>query len=76
MIPPLTVWAVTKLLETPQVKRKLQEVDARAYVKKRDAARAVRRAGRNAAKNRILVAAGAAAVAVGISMMAKATRPK
>ena len=77
MIAPLAIWAVTKLLDTRSVKKTLQDVDARAYVKKRDAGRALRRAGRNAAKNRTWLAAGAAAVAVGIGMMAKATtRPK
>src|SRR5258706_484349 len=50
MIAPLTVWAVTKLLETRAVKERLQEVDAHAYSKKRQAGRALRRAGRNAAR--------------------------
>jgi len=76
MIAPFAVWAVTKILETPTVKEKLQEVDAQTFKKKRDAKRALRRAGRNASKNRRWLAAGAAAVAVGLGMMAKSTRPK
>ena len=76
LIAPLTIWVVTKLLETRTVKSALQDVDARAHAKKRKAARSLRRAGRNAAKNPALLAAGAAAVAVGVGLMAKAARPK
>ena len=76
MITPLAVWAVTKMLDSPKVKDKLQEVDARTYVAKRDATRSLRRLGRNAAKNRVWLAGGAAAVAIGIGMLSKAARPK
>ena len=76
MIAPLTVWAVTKLLDSPKVKDKLQEVDARTYVAKKDATRSLRRVGRNASKNRAWLAGGAAAVAIGIGMLSKAARPK
>ena len=76
MITPLTVWAVTKLLDTPRLKNKLQEVDARTYTAKRDASRSLRRLGRNASKNRVWLAGGAAAVAIGIGMLSKAARPK
>lgn len=76
MLAPLTLWAVTKVLETPAVKAKLQKVDARTFAKKREAKRALRRAGRNASRNRAWLAAGAAAMAVGVGLMAKATRPK
>ena len=76
MIRPLTVWAVAKLLDTPQVKRRLQEVDARTYLAKRGATNSLRRASRNAAKNRAWLAGGAAAVVVGIGMISRATRHK
>jgi len=76
LIPVVAVWAVGKILETDRAKGALQEVDARAYVKKRNAARAMRRAGRNAVSNPAWLAAGAAAIAVGIGLMAKAVRPK
>jgi len=76
MIAPFAVWAVTKILETPAVKKKLHDVDATTYKKKRDAKRALRRAGRNASRNRRWLAAGAAAMAVGLGMMARSTRPK
>ena len=76
MIAPLTVWAVTKLLDSPKVKKHLQDADARTYLAKRSAAQSLRRARRNAAKNRIWLAGGAAALAVGIGMIARASRPK
>ena len=76
MITPLAVWAVTKVLETPSVKRALQNVDASTYTKKREATRALRRLGRNASRNRAWLAAGAAAMALGAGLMAKAMRPK
>ena len=76
MITPLAVWAVTKMLDSPKVKNKLQEVDARTYMAQRDATRSLRRLGRNAAKNRAWLAGGAAAVAIGIGMLSKAARPK
>jgi len=74
LIPALAVWAVGKVLAAPKVKKNLDQFDQRAHQKKRDAVRAVRRAGRNAAGNAGLVAAGAAALAVGIGLMTKATR--
>lgn len=75
LIPVVAVWAVGKVLATDRVQGALQEVDARAYVKKREAARAMRRAGRNAVSKPAWLAAGAAAIAVGIGLMAKAMRP-
>lgn len=74
LIPPLAVWALGKVLETPQVKDALEEVDSRAYVQKRNATRAIRRAGRNAASRPAWLVAGAGAIAIGIALMAKATR--
>ena len=76
LIPPLAAWVLGKLLEAPRVKGALQEVDSRAFIGKRTAIRTVRRAGRNAASNPAWLAAGVAAIAVGIGLMAKATRGK
>ena len=76
MITPLTVWAVTKLLDAPPVKERLQKVDARTHLAKRSAAQSLRRAGRNAAKNGAWLAGGAVAIALGIGMITKASRPK
>jgi len=69
MITPLAVWAVTKVLDTPKVKSKLQDVDSRTHV-------VLRRSRRNASKNRAWLAGGAAAIAIGIGMLGRATRPK
>ena len=76
LIPPLAVWALGKLLETPRVQDALEEVDSHANVQKRNAKRAVRRARRNAARNPVWVVVGVAAIAVGIGMLAKAARSK
>ena len=76
LIPPLAVWALGKLLETPRMQGAIEEVDSRAYVHKRNATRAMRRAGKNAARNPVWVVVGVAAIVVGIGMLTKATRPK
>ena len=76
LIPPLAIWAVTKALETPAAKGALQEIDSRAYVQKRKAIRSMKRVGKNATSNPAWLAAGAAAIAVGIGLMAKAARGK
>lgn len=67
MIPPLAVWAVGKMLEVPRVQRALHDVDKKFYAGKRTMTR-------NAANNRAWLAAGAAAVVLGISIMARATK--
>ncbi|MDQ6799599.1 MAG: hypothetical protein M3041_02045 [Acidobacteriota bacterium] len=76
IVPLLAMWSLNRFLDTPKVKSALQEVDSRSYINKRKAARSVRRAGRNAASNPAWLAAGAAAIAVGIGLMAKAARGK
>ena len=74
LTPLVAAWVVGKLLEEPRVRGALQEVDSRAYVQKRNAARAVRRASRNAASKPAWLIAGAGAIAIGIALVAKATR--
>ncbi len=77
LIPPLALWIASKLLQTRKVKGALDEVDSYTYIGKRKAARAVKRAGRNAVKNSTWLAASAAAFAVGIGLMVKAgSKPK
>jgi hypothetical protein len=76
LIPTLAIWAVSKALEAPAAKGALQEIDSRAYVQKRKAVRSMKRAGKNAASSPAWLAAGAAAIAVGIGLMAKAARGK
>lgn len=69
IIPPLTAWAVSKLLQRPRVKSALEKVD------RASAARA-KRARRNAAANRAWLAAGAAALVVGVGLLTRASRRK
>jgi hypothetical protein len=76
VLAPLAAWAVAKVLDSKPLKGASEEADAYAVIGQRRATRAIRRAGRNAAKNRTWLAAGVAAVAVGLGMMAKSTRPK
>ncbi len=76
LIPVLALWGVSRVLQTPTVKGALHEVDAHAYIQKRKAMRSVKRAGRNAVSNPAWLAAGAAAIVVGLGLMAKATRGK
>jgi hypothetical protein len=69
LIPTVAVWAVGRMLATPQVKGALSKVDARAH-------RNLKRVRRNASDNAAWLAAGVAAIAVGIGLMAKAARKK
>jgi len=76
ILAPLAAWIVTKALDTKSLKGASEEADAYALIGQRRATRALRRAGRNATKNHTWLAAGAVAIAIGIGLMAKATRPK
>lgn len=67
LVPAIAVWAVGKVLETPNVKARLQKVDQRVFD-------ARKRATRNASGNGTWMAAGATVVALGIGLMAKAAR--
>jgi len=76
LLAPLAAWAVTKMLDTQPLKGASEEADAYALIGQRRATRALRRAGRNAVSNPAWLAAGAAAIVVGVGLLAKATRPK
>jgi hypothetical protein len=76
LIPPLTVWAIGKILETPSVKGSVMELDSAAYRKRHSAARSIRRSVKNAKSNSSWLAAGAAAIVLGLGLMTKATRGK
>ncbi len=67
MIPPIAMWAVGKVLDTPPVQKGLKDLDQNFHRTKRTAAR-------NAARNKGLLTAGAAAVAIGLGLMAAATK--
>ena len=72
----LAGWAVAKMLDAKPLRGALDEADAYAFLGQRKAGRLARRAGRNAVNNRAWLAAGIATIAVGLGLMAKATRPK
>ena len=74
LVTPLTVWALTRLIESKRAKKTLQKVDAHAYVTSVNAGKAIQRRVRNARDNRVWLAAGAAAFALGIGLLARATR--
>jgi len=76
LIPPLTVWAIGKILETPSVKGSVLELDGLAYRKRHEAARSIKRRVKNARSNSSWFAAGAAAIVIGFGLMTNATRRK
>jgi hypothetical protein len=67
LVPAVAVWAIGKALDSQPVKKRLQRVDARFFESRK-------RAARNARHNGRWIAAGAAAVVVGLGMMARATK--
>ena len=69
IIPPLAAWAIGQLVQAPKVKDVVQDID-------RSAMRSMKRVRKNAASNKAWLAAGAGAIAIGIVLMAKATRDK
>jgi len=74
VIAPVVVWAITKVLDTPNVKKTMGRVDDGFYKQRKKAERAVVRASTNAMNNRIWLAAGVAAIVTGVSLLAKSTR--
>ncbi len=76
LLAPMAVLAVGKLLETPKVKGALEEVDARTFVAGRMTGRALSRGARNARDNAIWLAAGVAAITIGVGLIARAALRK
>ena len=74
IIPPLTMWALKRLLESKGGRRTLHKVDARAYAAQRNASKAIGRRMQNARENRVWLAAGAVALLVGVGLMLRAMR--
>jgi hypothetical protein len=74
LVPPLTVWAIGRILEMPSVKGKVMELDGRANKQKYDLGRSIERGVKNARSNVGWLSAGAAAIVAGIALMAMATR--
>ena len=74
VIAPLAVWAVTKVLDTPRVKKTLGKVDDEFHKQRRKAERSVARASANAMRNRVWLEAGVVAIVTGVSLLARATK--
>jgi hypothetical protein len=72
VFPPLAVWAINKVLASPAVKERTKKFDAGVHQRKKKALKVLGRAGGNALSNPAWLAAGVAAVAVGVGLMAKA----
>jgi hypothetical protein len=69
IIPPLAAWAIGALVQAPKVKETVDDID-------RTAMRSMKRVRKNVASNKAWLAAGAGAIAIGIVLMARATREK
>ncbi len=80
VVPALTAWAVTRLLEVPKVQASVRSIDRDIDDRRRRARtavqHAVRDAGKNAVSHGVWLAAGVVAFAAGIVFIARATRPK
>jgi hypothetical protein len=76
LIPPLTIWAIGRILDLPSVKGTVMQLDGETYKRRHDAARSFKKGLKNARSNASWVAAGAAAMAIGIGLVAKAAASK
>lgn len=75
MVPALAVWGIGKVLEVPAVKQQIEKIDDRFFADRVVATRNIRRGAKTAVrKNKALLAAGATALAVGIGLIAKASK--
>lgn len=70
LVGPVAIWAVTKLVEAQPVQKTLKKVDRRFGLE-------AKRVQKRATSNKIWLAAGAAAFAISVGLIARAaTRPK
>gem|GEM_PF-1533740 len=76
IVGPVALWAVTKALESPKVKKSMSRVDQKFYKQRRKAERSIARASANAMNNRVWLAAGLAAIVTGISLVATASKKR
>ena len=74
IVAPIAVWAVTKALEAPHVKKTMRRVDNTFYKQRKKAQRSIVRVSRNAAANRIWLAAGLAAIVTGVALMVRSAQ--
>lgn len=76
LIPPLTVWAIGRIIEMPSVKGSVMELDGYAYKRKHEAVRLLKRRVNNARSNASWLAIGAVVIVIGIGLLATAARDK
>ncbi|HVR40376.1 MAG TPA: hypothetical protein VMU84_14870 [Thermoanaerobaculia bacterium] len=74
VVTPAALWVVNKALDQPRVKKQTAGLQSRVDAAKKKALRSIQRAARNAASNPAWLAASAAAFALGIGLIAKASR--
>jgi hypothetical protein len=76
LIPPLTIWAIGRILDLPSVKGSVMQLDGETYKRRHDAVRSFKKGLKNARSNASWVAAGVATMAIGIGLVAKAAASK
>jgi hypothetical protein len=74
LIAPLTIFTLTKLLDTRRVQKALEKVDSRAFIAQRHATDAVRKRVGNATRNPAILVAGAAAFILGIGLLTRSMK--
>ncbi|MHB0971597.1 MAG: hypothetical protein ACYC7A_13705 [Thermoanaerobaculia bacterium] len=73
-VPPIALWLAEKALERPKVAKVARRVDNRISDKQSEAMDSLRRAKSNAKSNPAWLGAGAAAIAIGLGLIARSTR--
>lgn len=76
LIPPLAIWAVGRILDSDSLKGYVMQLDGETFKRRHDAVRSLKKGLKNARSNASWVAAGAAAIAIGIGLVAKAAATK
>jgi hypothetical protein len=76
LIPPLAVWAIGRILDLPSVKGSVLQLDGETYKRRHDIVHSFKKGLRNARSIASWAAAGAAAMAIGIGLVAKAAASK
>ena len=76
LVPPLAVWVVTQLLQTRRVSSAVDRADRKIEDGKSRAEKSIRRAGKNAAGNPILLTAGMVAIVTGLGLLTRAATKK
>ena len=71
-VAPLTIWALTRLLESRRVSRAVDRVDRNIDARKRRAEKSLRRVRKNLGANPILLTAGMIAIVAGVGLLIKA----